>query len=236
MALPKLEVSTYTLELPSTGEKIKYRPFLVKEQKILMMAQESEDEDEILNTISKLVSSCTFDKVTGESSPLFDIEYIFLKIRSKSVGETTIVNILCPDDNETYVPVKVKFDDIYVQMVDDHSNIINITDSIKMVMKYPELRDVRGMKFEKQISSLEVFNILKKCIWEVHHGDTIHNRIDISDEDIEEFIDNFTTEQFDMIVHFFNTMPKLRHEVEVTNPKTSVTSKVIIEGLESFLG
>ena len=235
MALPKLEVSTYTLELPSTSEKIKYRPFLVKEQKILMMAQESEDEDEILNTISKLVSSCTFDKVTGESSPLFDIEYIFLKIRSKSGGETTIVNILCPDDNETYVPVKVKFDDIYVQITDEHSNEVKISDDIKMVMKYPQLSDIKGMTLKEKTQTSQVFDILKKCVWEVHHGDIIHNRVDISDEDIEEFIDNFTSEQFEMVIKFFDTMPKLRHEVEVTNPKTKVKGKVIIEGLDNFL-
>ena len=143
---------------------------------------------------------------------------------------------MCPDDNETRVPVSIKFDDIYVQITDEHSNEVKISDDIKMVMKYPQLSDIKGMTLKEKTQTSQVFDILEKCIWEVHHGDVIHNRVDISDEDIEEFIDNFTTEQFDMIVHFFNTMPKLRHEVEVTNPKTSVTSKVIIEGLESFLG
>ena len=234
MALPKLKTPVYTLDLPSTGEKVKYRPFLVKEQKILMMAQESENETEIFDAVTTLVNSCTFDKIDGKNSPLFDIEYIFLKIRSKSVGETTTINVLCPDDNETYAPVSIKFDDVYVQMIDDHSNIIEITDDIKMVMKYPQLSDIKSMSSVKNEQS-QVFDILKKCIWEVHHGDVIHNRVDVTDSDIEEFIDNFTTEQFEKVTQFFNTMPKLRHEVEVTNPKTKVKGKVIIEGLDNFL-
>ena len=234
MALPKLKTPIYTLDLPSTGEKVKYRPFLVKEQKILMMAQESENETEIFDAVTTLVNSCTFDKIDGKKSPLFDIEYIFLKIRSKSVGETTTINVLCPDDNETYAPVSIKFDDVYVQMIDNHSNIIDITDDIKMVMKYPQLSDIKSMSSVKNEQS-QVFDILKKCIWEVHHGDVIHNRVDVTDSDIEEFIDNFTTEQFEKVTQFFNTMPKLRHEVEVTNPKTKVKGKVIIEGLDNFL-
>lgn len=234
MALPKLKTPVYTLDLPSTGEKVKYRPFLVKEQKILMMAQESENETEIFDAVTTLVNSCTFDKIDGKNSPLFDIEYIFLKIRSKSVGETTTINVLCPDDNETYAPVSIKFDDVYVQMIDDHSNIIEITDDIKMVMKYPQLSDIKSMSSVKN-EQAQVFDILKKCIWEVHHGDVIHNRVDVTDSDIEEFIDNFTTEQFEKVTQFFDTMPKLRHEVEVTNPKTKVKGKVIIEGLDNFL-
>ena len=235
MALPKLKTPVYTLDLPSTGEKVKYRPFLVKEQKILMMAQESENETEIFDAVTTLVNSCTFDKIDGKNSPLFDIEYIFLKIRSKSVGETTTINVLCPDDNETYAPVSIKFDDVYVQMIDDHSNIIEITDDIKMVMKYPQLSDIKSMSSVKNEQS-QVFDILKKCIWEVHHGDVIHNRVDVTDSDIEEFIDNFTTEQFEKVTQFFNTMPKVRHVVEVTNPNTKVTSEVLLEGLQSFLG
>ena len=235
MALPKLKTPIYTLDLPSTGEKVKYRPFLVKEQKILMMAQESENSEEIFDAISSLINSCTFDKVNGKTSPVFDIEYIFLKVRSKSVGETTTVNVLCPDDNETRVPVSIKFDDIYVQITDEHSNEVKISDDIKMVMKYPQLSDIKGMTLKEKTQTSQVFDILKKCIWEVHHGDVIHNRVDISDEDIEEFIDNFTTEQFEMVIKFFDTMPKLRHEVEVTNPKTKVKGKVIIEGLDNFL-
>ena len=234
MALPKLKTPIYTLDLPSTGEKVKYRPFLVKEQKILMMAQESENETEIFDAVTTLVNSCTFDKIDGKKSPLFDIEYIFLKIRSKSVGETTTINVLCPDDNETYAPVSIKFDDVYVQMIDNHSNIIDITDDIKMVMKYPQLSDIKSMSSVKNEQS-QVFDILKKCIWEVHHGDVIHNRVDVTDSDIEEFIDNFTTEQFEKVTQFFNTMPKLRHAVKVTNPKTKVESELVLEGLESFL-
>jgi len=234
MALPKLETPTYELELPSTGEKIKYRPFLVKEQKVLMMAQESKKEDEIINTISSIIDSCTFNKLSGDSLPMFDVEYIFLKIRSKSVGETSTVQILCPDDEETRVPTTINLEEVDVQMTKDHSNEIIISDDIKMIMKYPRLGDMKKINTgESQVK--QVFSILKLCVKEIHHGETIYNSVDISDKDIEEFVDNFTTSQFEGVTNFFDSMPKLRHTVMVTNPKTNVQSEVTLEGMQSFL-
>ena len=233
MALPKLDSPTYETELPSTGEKIKYRPFLVKEQKLLLMAQESSNQDEIMTSISQLIDACTFDKINANSSPVFDIEYLFLKIRSKSVGEKVKITITCPDDGKTKVPVEINLEDIKIQIDVGHTNELKISDKIKMVMKYPVLSDVSkatGTETNK------IFDILHQCVHEVHDGDTIYHRVDMSDSDLTEFVDSFTGSQFEMVTDFFETMPKLRHVINVTNPKTKVKNEVIVEGLDSFLG
>lgn len=233
MALPRIDTPTYQLTLPSTQEKIDFRPFLVKEQKIIMMAQETQDESQMIRAMSDLVKSCTNNKIDIDKLPIFDVEYMFLKIRGKSVGETVEINLICPDDNETQVPTKINLDDIQVQMTVGHNNIINITDKIKMELRYPIYDDAT------QVGGLEttdgVFKLLNKCISKIVYGDTEYNRVDITDKDIEEFLEQLNTEQFQKIVEFFNTMPKLRHVVEVTNPKTKVKSEVVLEGLQSFL-
>jgi hypothetical protein len=236
MGLPKLDTPTYRLELPSTGEEIQYRPFLVKEQKLLMIAQESEDEKEILDSVSKVIRACTFDKIDVSTSPLFDVEYVFLKIRSRAVGENAELQVLCPDDEETRVPVNVNLNDIEVQMGNNHTNQIDITGDIKLMMKYPCMTDMKGMKLGDSLTTVDtVFAILKNCIHKIHNGDTIYRKVDLQNNDLEEFIDSFSTQQLESVMEFFNTMPKLRHTVEVTNPKTDVKSQVMIEGLESFL-
>ena len=235
MALPKLNTPTYELELPSTAEKIKYRPFLVKEQKILMMAQESGEDSQIADAVGSLVSSGTFNKVDPDISPMFDLEYVFLKIRGKSVGETVNLTLICPDDGTTTVPVDLKLDDINVQMLDEHTNEINISDTVKVIFRYPLLNDMKEMKTGS--SDVEkVFHFLVNCMREIHYGDDVYNRVDLKDKEIEDFIDQFTGEQFEMVTGFFNSMPKLRHTVEITNPKTKVKSEIVLEGLESFLG
>ena len=235
MALPKLQTPTYQLVLPSTNEKINYRPFLVKEQKILLIAQESKNDDDIAVAIGSLVSSCTFGKVDSFKSPLFDIEYIFLQIRAKSVGETTELLVTCPDDDKTKVPVKIKLNEISVQMTATHTNEINISDNIKMILRYPLLNDVKGILNTKNEIEM-VFSVLSNCIHEIHHGEKIYNRVDISDEELNEFIDSMSNAQLQMVIEFFNTMPKLRHVVKVTNPNTKVKSEVVLEGLSNFLG
>ena len=235
MALPKLNTPTYELELPSTAEKIKYRPFLVKEQKVLMMAQDSGEDQQIAEAMGNLVSSCTFGKVDAETSPMFDLEYVFLKVRGKSVGETVQLSLICPDDGKTTVPVNLKLDDIEVQMLDNHTNEINISESVKVVFRYPLLNDMKSM--DKDSTDIQkVFHFLVNCMHEIHYDDDVYRRIDLKDKEIEDFIDQFTGEQFELITNFFNSMPKLRHTVEVTNPKTKVKSEVVLEGLESFLG
>ena len=234
MALPKLNTPTYELELPSTGEKIKYRPFLVKEQKILMMAQEGSDENEIAEAMGNLVSDCTFGKIDAKVSPMFDIEYIFLKVRGKSVGDKIELNVTCPDDEETSAPVTIDIEEIQVHMLEDHTNEVNISDDIKVVLRYPVLSDMKNVKASSN-SVDRVFNVLNSCITSIHFGDDVYNKVDLTDKDINEFVDQFTSEQFDTMVKFFDTMPKMRHIVNVTNPKTKVTSEVVLEGLESFL-
>ena len=231
MALPKLDTPVYNLEVPSTGETIKYRPFLVKEQKILMMAEESKNENEIYNAMKNIITSCTFGDLDVENAPIFDVEYAFIQIRSKSVGETIDLKVKCPDDNETYADTSIKLDEVEVQVEDAHTNIIEISDTIKMIMKYPTIANAKTFKG----STDDVFDILKSCVHEIHHNETVYNRIDITDKDIEEFIEGFTVDQFKKVTDFFETMPKLRHMVEVVNPKTKVKGEVLIEGLESFL-
>ena len=236
MALPKLNTPTYSLVLPSTGEEVKFRPFLVKEQKLLMLAQESEDNKEMLDTVVKIVSSCTFNKVDPTHSPLFDIEYVFLKLREKSVGENVEVTLLCPDDEETYTTKKINLDEIEIEVDESHSNEIQLTEQIKLIMKYPQMSDMNQINTQDNSQINLVFSVLKHCILEVQDGDTSYQKVDISDKDLEEFIDSFDTEQFEKIMTFFETMPKLREKVQVTNPKTQVTSEIVLEGLESFLG
>ena len=233
--LPKLDTPTYRLTLPSTGEEIQYRPFLVKEQKLLMMAQESEDDQEIVDAVTSLVKTCTFDKVDADNSPMFDIEYIFLQIRGKSVGEKVQLKLICPDDEETTVETEIDINDISVQMTDEHTNEVQITDTVKLFLKYPVLKDMRGLM--ANISEMEqIFSVLTKCVHEIHYGEQIFSRIDMSEKDIDEFIDQLTTDQFEGISNFFDTMPKLRHVISVTNPKTEIKSEVVVEGLASFLG
>ena len=234
MALPKLNTPTYELELPSTAEKIKYRPFLVKEQKVLMMAQDSGEDQQIAEAMGNLVSSCTFGKVDAETSPMFDLEYVFLKVRGKSVGETVQLSLICPDDEKTTVPVNLKLDDIEVQMLDNHTNEINISESVKVVFRYPLLSTFT--KYASKTNTTDMmFKLIEECVEEVHYHDEVTNRVDMSEKDLSEFIDSLSTEQFAKMGKFFETMPRLRHKIEVKNPKTEVTSEVLLEGIQSFL-
>ena len=233
--LPKLDTPTYRLTLPSTKEGIQYRPFLVKEQKLLMMAQESENDNEIVDMVSQIVNACTFEKIDVNTSPMFDIEYLFLQIRGKSVGEKIDLTITCPDDEKTSVPVQVDINDISVLMSEEHNNEIDLNNDIKMVFRYPLLKDVKGIPPNTKDVDL-IFYLLNSCIESISHGEEIYNRVDISDKELTEFIDSLTGEQFERITDFFQTMPKLRHVIPVKNPKTEVESEVVVEGLASFLG
>tara|TARA_A100001011_G_scaffold377402_1_gene441002 strand:+ start:374 stop:1081 length:708 start_codon:yes stop_codon:yes gene_type:complete len=234
MALPKLNSPTYQLELPSTGKKIKYRPFLVKEQKILMMAQESKDEHEVLNAMTSLVNDCTFGKIDATNSPMFDVEYIFLRIRAKSVGEKITLNLTCPDDEKTQVPYDLNLEDVNVTMDEEHTTEIKVNDNVTIHFRYPYLKDMLGIP--STINETEKsFHILNNCIDSIHYGDDVYNRVDLTDKDVNEFVDQLTTEQFEKVMVFFNTMPKVRHTLTFVNPKTKAMNEVVLEGLESFL-
>ena len=232
MALPKLSTVTYDLTLPSTGQKLEYRPFLVKEQKALMIAQESEDNKQIEKAFAQIINDCVIDDVDPYTMPMFDIEYIFLRIRGKSVGEKVKLNLLCPDDEETRVSVEVNLEEVDVQMQKDHTNTIELSNDISMIMKYPCLKDMTGFDDEGEIKNL--FEMIKRCVHEVRQGETVYNRVDISDKELDEFIESMTASNFEDVTNFFQTMPKLMHVVDVTNPKTKKKNEIPIEGLQSF--
>ena len=233
MALPKLETPTYELELPSTGEKVKYRPFLVKEQKNLMLASESEDETQIQNALANIISECTFGEIDPYVVPMFDIEFMFLRIRGKSVGEKIELNVLCPDDNITRTDITINLEDIDVHMEATHNNEISVTDNITIVMRYPTLKDMTNITTDSSDVDT-IFSLIRKCIYEIRDEKTVHNRIDISEKEMEEFIDNLPSKVFETLGDFFSSMPKVLHVVKVTNPKTKKKGEVIIEGIQSF--
>ena len=232
MALPKLNTLTYELTLPSTGEQLKFRPFLVKEQKALMIAQESEDDKQIQDAFAQIINACTFGEIDAYTVPMFDIEYIFLQLRGKSIGEKIQINLLCPDDEKTRVDIEIDLKDVDIQMVEEHTNIIQLTDDISVIMKYPTLSDMSGFGDAGEVTS--VFTMMKRCINEIHDKETIYNKVDISEKDLDEFIDSMSTENFQNFSAFFETMPKLQHMVTVKNPKTKKKNEVLIEGLQSF--
>ena len=232
MALPKLNSSVYELELPSTGEKLKYRPFLVKEQKLLMIAQESEDDKQIESAFAQIINDCVLDDIDPYKMPMFDIEYIFLRVRAKSVGEKVKLNLLCPDDEKTRVNVEIDLEQVNVQVKDEHTNVIDLTEDVKLIMRYPTLKDMSGFDAAGEVSN--IFNMIRRCVHEVHDGETIYNRVDISEKELDEFIESMSTDNFDELTNFFSTMPKLIHEIDVKNPKTKKKNKIPIEGFQSF--
>ena len=198
-----------------------------------MMAQESQDDKQIRDALASLVSSCTFQSVDPYEIPMFDIEYFFLRIRGKSSGEKIELNLLCPDDNETRVKKTINLEEISVNMKVGHTNEINITDKIKMIMRYPTLNDMLDIDVEKE-NTEDMFSLIKRCVGEIHHDEKIYNKVDISDKELEEFIDSLTAEQFEKITDFFDTMPKVQHSVEVVNPNTKKKGEVVIEGIQNF--
>lgn len=230
MALPILNTPKYPLELPSTGETIEFRPFLVKEQKVLLLAQQSNKKNMMTQATLDIIKTCTFGKVT-ESNPLFDLEYVFLNLRAKSVGETVDIVVTCPDDNKTKEKVKINLEGINVQMPENHTNEINITDDVKIVMSYPTIKDI-DMSSDKDTDT--VFKTIKKCVKEIHTKDNVMRQGDFTDKELDEFMDSFNNEQFEKLMVFFNTMPKVRHEIEVKNSKTKKKNKILLEGLDSF--
>ena len=232
MALPKLETQVFELEQPSTGDTIKYRPFLVKEQKVLMLAQESEDVKEVNSALASLISSCTFEKIDPYSIPMFDIEFLFLRIRGKSVGEKVDLNVLCTDDDKTRVKTTLNLSEVNVNMKEGHTNIIDVTDKIKIVMRYPTLKDMVDMDGMQDINN--VLLMMKKCVHEILDGEEVHSRVDMSESELEEFFESLSGQQFEKVTEFFDTMPKIAHAITVKNPKTKKENNIILEGLQSF--
>ena len=237
MPLPKIATPTYELELPSTGKTIQYRPFLVKEEKLLVIALESEDNKQITTAIKAVLKACVLTKgVKVESLPTFDIEYLFLNIRGKSVGEELDVNIVCPDDETTEVGVKIYLDDIQVQRDENHTNKIKLDDSLMMEMKYPSLDEFikSNFDFNDKNQMDQSFQLIASCIDKVYSEDEAWATADCTKREVNEFLESMNSNQFKEIEAFFTTMPKLSHTINVKNPKTKVESEVVLEGLASF--
>tara|TARA_A100001515_G_scaffold144120_1_gene147229 strand:+ start:25 stop:744 length:720 start_codon:yes stop_codon:yes gene_type:complete len=237
MPLPKIATPTYELELPSTGETVQYRPFLVKEEKLLVIALESDNTKQITTAIKSVIKNCVLTKgIKVESLPTFDIEYLFLNIRGKSVGEDIDLNLICPDDNETEVPVSINLDDIQVTKNDDHTTMIKLDDSITMQMKYPSLDQFIKNNFELNEKNAmdQSFDLIASCVDKVLTEDEVWTAADCTKKEMTEFLEQMNSSQFKDIEKFFETMPKLSHTVKITNPKTKVESDVVLEGLASF--
>lgn len=233
MALPKLNTQTFELNIPSTDEKVRYRPFLVKEEKILLQAQQSEKPTEIADALVQVIKNCTFDKIKVDSLPSFDIEYIFLKIRSKSVGEKVDIMVTCPDDNETKVKTTVDLSKIEVEVDDDHNNVVELTDNVKVIMAYPTIKTFSGSNLSNMDAG-QVISMTCKCIHQIIDGVETYEAADLEQKELEDFLENLTQEQFGKVQMFFTSMPRLRHIVNVTNPKTKKKGKVTLQGMQSF--
>jgi len=237
MPLPTIATPTYELELPSTGKKIKYRPFLVKEEKLLVLALETENTKDISTAIKTVLKNCIQSRgVKVENLPTFDIEYLFLNIRGKSVGEEVEVNLIAPDDDVTEVPVTINIDDINVQRDEKHNKMIKLDDALVMEMKYPSLDQFikSNFDFKEENSMDQSFDLIASCIDKIYNEEEVWSTADCTKKEVKEFLEQMNSMQFKEIETFFETMPKLSHKVTFTNPKTKVESTVVLEGLSSF--
>jgi len=233
MALPKLNAPSYEMKIPSTGETVKFRPFLVKEQKMLMIAQESKDPNMMANTMCDLIESCVEGMKDVHLMPTFDIEFMFLQLRTVSVGSEIELEMLCKDDGETKVLVTIKLEDIKVSELPNHKKEIMITDKIGMTFKYPTMVDIA--KYGKEgVSAVDTtFGVIQDCLVNIFDENEVYD--EMNQKELQEFIEQMTTDQFEEVQNFFDTMPKLRHTVEFKNPNTGVDNKVHLEGMQTFL-
>ena len=237
MPLPKITTPTYELELPSTQKKVRYRPFLVKEEKVLLIALESEDTKEITNAIKAVIKNCVLTKgIKVESLPTFDIEYLFLNIRGKSVGETIEVNLICPDDGVTEVKKNIPIDNIKIQRTDGHTNQIKLDDNIMMELKYPSLDQFikNNFDFTEGNQMDQSFELIGTCIDKIYTEEEVWSASDCTKKELTEFLESMNSSQFKDIENFFESMPKLSHTIKVKNPNTEKENDVVLEGLASF--
>ena len=235
MALPKINVPTHELVVPSTDKKIKYRPFLVKEEKVLLVAMESGENTDILQAVKTIVDECTFNKLKVGEMPMFDVEYIFLQIRARSVGEVSTMRILCLDDGKTYATVKIDLNEVQVQVKDDHTNKIELSDEMGVIMKYPSIDSFAESGIDN-ITPSNMIDVVASCIEQIYDkgGENVYEGKDSTKKEIVEFIEQMNTKQFADVQKFFDTMPKLQHTITVKNPKTKKESEVVLTGLNDF--
>ena len=237
MPLPKIATPTYELELPSTEQTVKYRPFLVKEEKLLVLALETEDTKQITTAIKTVLKSGVLTKgINVEQLPTFDIEYLFLNIRGKSVGEELEVKVICPDDEKTEVPITIDLDEVKVQKSEGHNNQLKLDDTLMMEMRYPSLDQFikNNFDFKDENQMEQSFDLIGSCIDKIYSEDEVWATADCTKKEVKEFLESMNSSQFKDIEKFFETMPKLSHTIKVKNPKTKVESEVVLEGLASF--
>ena len=237
MPLPKVNTPTYELVLPSTNKKIKYRPFLVREEKILIMALETEDVKQITSSVIEILNACILTRgIKIEKLATFDLEYLFLNVRAKSVGESIDVNVTCPDDNKTTVEVKVDIDSIKIIKSKNHKDTVKLDDTLSLKLNYPSIEQFIENNFESSKGGdvTNTLDMITSCIDMIYSDEESWNASETSKKDLEEFIEQLNTKQFRVIEGFFDTMPKLSHSIKVKNPKTDVESTVVLEGLAAF--
>jgi hypothetical protein len=237
MVLPKISVPTYSLEIPSIKKEIKYRPFLVKEEKILIIAMESDDMKQIMDAVKTVISNCIITKgIKVDQLATFDIEYLFMNVRGKSVGESVDVLITCPDDGTTQVPVSINLDEIKVNVDENHSRDIKLDDVLSLRMKYPSLKEFVKNNFDNTESASvnDTFEMISACVEQIYSEEESWNASDTTKKELNEFLEQLTTNQFKEIEKFFDTMPKLSHTIKLKNPNTGEESEVVLEGLNSF--
>ena len=238
MALPIANVAQYELTLPSQQKTIKFRPFLVKEEKILLMALESQKPEDMLEAVKNIVKSCTFNEINPEDYPMFDLEYIFLQIRAKSVGEVAKIKVLCPDDKKTYERIEVDLSKVEVYVEDNHSNNVVLDEDRKLgvVLKYPSLKIINSGVLTGEVKLAQMYELIVNSIDQIYEGDKVHMAKDTDRKELDDFVNNLSGEQMKKIQNFFETMPRLEQKVKVTNSNTKVESEVTLKGLADFFG
>ncbi len=235
MSLPKINAPEYRLNIPSTDEEITYRPFLVKEEKLLLIAHETGDEKATFSAIKKLIESCVTQELAIDTLPMFDIEYIFLNIRAKSVGEIAKLKIICPDDEKTTVDVEVDLTKINIEMDEKHNARIELTDTIGVLMSYPTMDLIQEHAIlDTGQGTQQLFKMVAECMYQIWEGEEVHDAQDYSWEEKMTFLESLTHSQFEKIQEFFETMPRLQHDIKVTNPQTKIISTVTLRGIQSF--
>ena len=235
MALPKLGYPTYELELPSTGKTIKYRPFLVKEEKVLLLALDSKDEKQVINAVKDLIKNCVTTRIKVDTLPSFDLEYLFLKIRGASIGETIILTVTCLDDNETQVEATINIDEVEVFKPEGHDKKIMFDDKPGIVMKYPSMKEFVEREFlQKEMKTEEVYDYIADSIDQIFDDEEVYDSSTTTKKEFRTFVDSLTTKQFEKIQQFYTTCPKLSHTFKVVNPNTGKESEYTVEGLQSF--
>jgi hypothetical protein len=233
MALPKLAAAKYELTIPSTGDKVEYRPFLVKEEKLLLMSQQTGDTKDQIRAIKDIITNCTFGKVEASELPFFDLEYIFLQLRAKSVGESTKLSVTCPDDNETKVQIDINLSEIECVRNVEHKTTIELGNGVGVVMKYPQV-DVMEKAGNIAEDASKAFDVIKSCIGQIYDSENVYDRKDMEEKELDEFIESMSHSQFEEMQQFFATMPRVKKTVKVKNPKTGVQSDIVLEGMASF--